>query len=75
MMEAKYEIAEITKEYIYIIDTGNHTKVMTVTNDADNVVKNITKNNGKEGYLPQRIFYKDSDGFIDEIGHNCTGKC
>jgi len=62
---AEFTIEKETPEYIFIKDIG-HTHTKTVTNDADNVIKYL-KVIYKLG--DRRVFYKDSEGQIDELLH------
>lgn len=50
---------------LVIRDSGDHAKQLTVTNDAERVVKYLRGG----GLLPdgRRLFYYDSDGQRDEI--------
>ena len=64
--------AEITvlkyepREYIYVHDIG-HNRVRSVTNDAEYIVSYLFDKYGITDKT--RIFYKDSQGKIDEIRH------
>jgi hypothetical protein len=65
-LQAEFTIEKETPEYIFIIDTG-HTRTKTVTNDAENVIACLAKENALGN---RRVFYKDSSGDIDELLHN-----
>jgi len=63
---AEYSVRRITDDYIYIVDDcGTHSK--SVTNDVENVLSYLS-----EMYKlgNRRLFYRDSDGVIDEILHD-----
>ena len=63
-MRAKYSIEAITDTYIFIKDTGKYDK--SVTNDAENVVKELYQS----GILGnRRLYYEDSVGDVDEMVH------
>ena len=67
--EANYIIIGNDRHYpetpLVIKDVGPWDQHPTVTNDAENVVRNLVA----EGHLPEgrRLFYFDSDGRLDEI--------
>jgi hypothetical protein len=65
---AVFEIELATEIFVYIVDRGDHSKCKTVTNDAEWVVSEL--NNLIENFENKRLFYKDSDGQVDEIVHN-----
>ena len=66
MSSAEYEVIEfVPGEYIYIKDVGVNCR--SVTNDAENVVEKLFKENSMSSMT--RIFYKDSAGQIDELLH------
>ncbi|MCL2064093.1 MAG: hypothetical protein FWG98_06935 [Candidatus Cloacimonetes bacterium] len=69
---AVFKVEKVTKDYVYIIDVGDHSKNLTVTNDAEDVIEILTANFDET--LHQRVFYKDSDGNIDELLHDGDGK-
>jgi hypothetical protein len=64
-MTAEFTIERETPEYIYILDTG-HTHTQTVTNDAEAVIETLARNHSLG---ERRVFYKDSDGQVDELLH------
>ena len=63
---AQFTIEKETPEYVYIIDTG-HNHTMTVTNDAEGVVEMLFN---EHGLGDRRLFYKDSEGQVDELKHS-----
>ena len=65
-MKAQFEVLKHeAEEYVFILDTGHTAGCRTVTNDAEYVIEQlfseykITENT--------RVFYKDSEGQIDEL--------
>jgi len=62
---ANYVIVAVGPDRIVIRDVGPWHEYMTVTNDAENVVRELTV----QDLLPagRRLFYYDSDGRLDEI--------
>lgn len=68
-MSAAYRIEEQTDEKVVIRDVGNN-GCMTVTNDAEGVVRGLHAN-GMLG--ARRLFYYDSEGTLDEIKHDGKG--
>ncbi len=68
-MSAAYRIEEQTDDQLIIRDIG-HDNCMTVTNDAETVVRGLHRN----GMLGSRkLFYYDSEGELDEILHDGNG--
>lgn len=62
-IRAKYEISSFEDDTVYIVDIGGPTD-MSVTNDAENVVKEVAR------LFPNyHIVYMDSFGSIDELMH------
>jgi hypothetical protein len=69
-MHAQYKLIthnEIDGNYIYIKDVGNWGQCRTITNDADYIVKKLYEEHGITD--DTRIFYKDSEGQVDELIH------
>jgi hypothetical protein len=62
---SEFEIIYQTSEYMYIVDIGLVCK--SVTNDAENVLKFLTKYHQLGS---RRLIYRDSEGQIDEILHD-----
>ncbi len=62
---ANYAIVVKAPDQITIRDVGPWDKYPTVTNDVENVVRELAA----EGHLHngRRLFYYDSDGVLDEI--------
>jgi hypothetical protein len=63
--DARYSFFEVTKDHITIIDIGHNTGCLTITNDAENVVKKLVC--GGIIRPGMRLFYYDSTWAIDEI--------
>lgn len=62
MARANYEIVEDLTDRLVIRDLGPWDRFMSVTNDAENVVKELAgRLNGR------RLFYYDSEGFLGEL--------
>jgi hypothetical protein len=67
-MRAVIDVVKASKDFIYLLDMCNVCdKSMTVTNDAEGVVKYLAEIYGITG---RRIFYKDSLGNVDELLHD-----
>lgn len=49
---------------VHIVDESNDTGSVSITNDAENVVREVV-----ERYGNKRIFYTDTMGNIDELVH------
>lgn len=68
MAKATYRIESQTEEQILIKDVGKD--CMSVTNDAEAVVRDLHRN----GILgDRRLLYIDSEGEIDELKHDGNG--
>jgi len=65
MKKANYTIIKEEPDLIIIRDVGPWDQHPSVTNDAENVVKELAA----QGKLPsgRRLFYYDSDGRLDEL--------
>lgn len=68
MNRAKYRIEEMTDDKIVIRDTDED--CMSVTNDAEAVVRDLQRNGMLDG---RQLFYFDSDGHLDELQHDANG--
>ena len=64
---AQYIVLSADADEIHIFDVGPWDIHLTVTNDAENVVKQIVKNLGMEG---QKLIYIDSNGEKGELLHS-----
>jgi hypothetical protein len=66
-MLASFTIVRETSEYIYIVDNSNVAGSKTITNDAEEVISYLFN----VGFLScsQRVYYKDTNGCIDELLH------
>ena len=68
MTRAKYRVELQTDDQILIKDVGEDS--MTVTNDAEAVVRDLHRN----GILGEhRLLYIDSEGSVDELKHDGKG--
>ena len=65
MRQAKYDVIAATSDLVTIRDIGPWDKYMTVTNAAEEVVRELIDN----GVIHdgQRLIYYDSEGRLDEI--------
>ena len=64
-MKANINVVESTEKSLTIEDVGPWDTYKSVTNDVENVVEFLVKNKVlKEG---QKLFYYDSNKFLDEI--------
>jgi hypothetical protein len=68
----EFYIDSDTEEYIYIIDDSDNSYygAMTITNGVEYVVQYLHQ---KYDLGKRRLFYKDTEGRIDEIVHNGKG--
>ena len=66
MANANFTIEQETPEYIFIHDVGPWDQHRTITNDAEWVIETLAKDHALEG---RRLFYRDSEGQIDELKH------
>jgi hypothetical protein len=61
-LPARFDIIQKTENYIVIQDLGPWDVHLTITNDAENVVKALVP------YLDKRrLYYIDSEGEMDEL--------
>ena len=61
---ARYRVIDVTPKSVLIRDLGPWNRHFTVTNDAENVVKEIVDKGFLEG---RRLFYFDSEGELGEL--------
>lgn len=59
-----YEIHQVTSDYIYLVDCDNGRR--TVTNDARALIEHLAQ---KMDLGNRRVFYRATDGRIDELWH------
>lgn len=69
MATANYSIVKESSKYVVLNDLGPWDKFLTITNDAENVVKTL-----KPILLGRRLYYYDSDGDLSELKINGGGK-
>jgi len=65
--QANFEILSIHPDRVVIRDQGPWNECLTVTNDAENVVKRLVRGFGGLRLHDRRLFYIDSEGSMDEI--------
>jgi hypothetical protein len=63
---ADFEVLKIKDDAIYIVDICGK---VSITNDAEAVVKHLTEKYGSK----YRFYYCDTDGFWDELLHDGNG--
>jgi hypothetical protein len=61
-----------TPEWVLIRDNANETQTMSVTNDAENVVKFLKEN--ALLFKDTILYYIDTDGRVDILEHDGNGK-
>lgn len=61
---AVYSMVEVTDEKVVVRDIGDHSAVLTITNDAEEVVKELYAQHGEK-----RFFYYDSMSELTELVH------
>jgi len=70
---ADFDFVDIADNYILINDIGNHKEVMSITNDPESVLQRLT--GAAEDILKgRRLFYIDTNGRVDELLYNESGK-
>lgn len=62
MRSANWKIVEDAKDRVVLQDVGPWDRFPTITNDADEVVRQIAP-----GLHGRRLFYFDSEGQMDEL--------
>jgi len=69
--DASYTVCGTTEDSVTIRDTGDHRKALTITNDAERVVKELTD----RGFLKpgRKLFYYDSQGDLSGLLHDGQG--
>ena len=66
MANANFTIEQETPDFIFILDNGPWDQHRTITNDAEFVVETLARDHALGD---RRLFYKDSEGQIDELLH------
>lgn len=67
---AKFIVESEGSNSVIIADVGDHSKVFTITNDAEAVVAALHAS----GILgSKRLYYHDSEGTLDELLHDGEG--
>lgn len=62
MRRANYTVVKEDSQRLIIMDVGPWDKHLTVTNDAENVVRDLAARLGS-----RRLYYHDSEGTLGEI--------
>jgi hypothetical protein len=60
-----FRIQQVDKTWVFIVDTSNETNSMSITNSAEEVVKELL-----QFYPDRRIAYSDTEGDIWELVHD-----
>jgi len=60
--QAHYDYETVTEKYVLIADLNDGAR--TITNDAEAVVEEV-----HNSFPGRRIFYRDTEGVIDELDH------
>jgi len=72
MTKVHFEIVSKTDEVLYIVDLFDESNpTMTITNGAEEVVAQLMASGDLDG--KRRLFYKDTDGAIDELMYTYSG--
>jgi hypothetical protein len=67
MSKANYKVIVDQSDLMVIKDLGPWDQYMTVTNDAENVVKELSE---KYGLANKTLLYYDSEGLLSELTHD-----
>lgn len=70
-LKADFSLVMNTPRWVLIRDNANETQTMSVTNDAENVVKSLKDNAIISS--DAIIFYIDTDGRVDILEHDGNG--
>lgn len=68
MREANYAILRCASTYVLLADEGPWDKYKTITNAAEEVVRELLERN--PGFRGRRILYYDSEGELSELLHD-----
>lgn len=71
-LRADFDLVINTPDFVLIRDNANYTQTMTVTNDAENVVKFLKDKSIL--YRDNRLFSICTDDTVDELLHDGNGK-
>jgi len=69
-MKAVFKIVENNNSYILIEDLANQLNTMSITNDAEDVIKYLTE---KYNIQNKVIYYIDTDNRVDILEHDNFG--
>lgn len=64
-LRSDFTVARVTADAVWLVDQCEHSGRMSVTNDAEAVVKHCLKH-----FPNRRIYYRDTQGHWDELQHN-----
>lgn len=67
---AQFIVERQDADVVVIADVGDHARILTVTNDAEGVVRRLHES-GELGH--RRLLYHDSEGSLDELKHDGAG--
>jgi hypothetical protein len=62
---ACFRITEISPHHILLEDVGPWDRYLTITNDAENVIRDLSPILAPG----QRVLYRDSEGILTELKH------
>jgi len=70
--KVNFEIVSKTDDVLYIVDLFDESNpTMTITNGAEEVVDRLLASGDLDG--KRRLFYKDTEGAIDELLYDKSG--
>ena len=70
-LRSNFSLVFNTPEWVLIRDNANETQTMSVTNDAENVVKFLKEN--ALLFKDTVLYYIDTDGRVDILEHDGNG--
>jgi hypothetical protein len=71
MRRPNYTVLTSRKDFLILQDVGPWDQFPTITNGAEQVVKECHEDAGRRG---KRILYVDSEGELSELVHDFQGK-
>lgn len=69
MVKSNFDVLVDREQFILLMDLGPWDKFRTITNDAENVVKEMAQ----RGLGDRKLFYVDSEGGITQLIHDGGG--
>lgn len=69
-LRSSFEVDMIEPNFVLISDNTNEEGTVSITNDAENVIKWL---NGQRILKGKRLFYIDTEGRVDELIHDGVG--